>query len=61
MDFCLNLRDILINVNLFTILLVSGTDSLLWFLFIFWGGVSLCPLGIAATNWPIVPVPDDRR
>jgi hypothetical protein len=25
-----------------------------------WGGVRLSPLGTLATNWPIVPVPDDR-
>jgi hypothetical protein len=24
-----------------------------------WGGVRLSPLGRSATNWPIVPVPDD--
>jgi hypothetical protein len=26
-----------------------------------WGGVRLSPFGTSATNWPIVPVPDDRR
>jgi hypothetical protein len=26
-----------------------------------WGGVRLSPLGTPATNWPIVPVPHDRR
>jgi hypothetical protein len=25
------------------------------------GGVRLSPLGMLATNWPIVPGPDDRR
>jgi hypothetical protein len=25
-----------------------------------WGGVRLSPLGTSATNWPIVPAPDDR-
>jgi hypothetical protein len=25
-----------------------------------WGGVRLSPLGMSATNWPIVPVPVDR-
>jgi hypothetical protein len=24
------------------------------------GGVRLSPLGMSATNWPIVPAPDDR-
>jgi hypothetical protein len=24
-----------------------------------WGGVQLGPLGTSATNWPVVPVPDD--
>jgi hypothetical protein len=26
-----------------------------------WGGVKLSPLSMSATNWPIVPLPDDRR
>jgi hypothetical protein len=31
------------------------------FLFLFsLCGVSLSPLGTSATNWPIVPAPDDR-
>jgi hypothetical protein len=25
-----------------------------------WGGVRLSPLSMSATNWPIVPAPDDR-
>jgi hypothetical protein len=25
-----------------------------------WGGVRLSPLSTSATNWPIVPAPDDR-
>jgi hypothetical protein len=25
-----------------------------------WGGVRLSPLGTSATNWPIVPAPDER-
>jgi hypothetical protein len=25
-----------------------------------WGGVRLSPLGMSATNWPVVPAPDDR-
>jgi hypothetical protein len=25
-----------------------------------WGGVRLSPLGTAATNFPLVPAPDDR-
>jgi hypothetical protein len=29
------------------------------FFIIFLSGVRLSPLGTAATNWPIVPVPDD--
>jgi hypothetical protein len=33
-----------------------------FFLFLFsWGGVRLSSLGTSATNWPIVPAPDDRR
>jgi hypothetical protein len=28
--------------------------------FVSWGGVRLSPLGTSATNWPIVPAPDDR-
>jgi hypothetical protein len=29
------------------------------FFFVSWGGVRLSPLGTSATNWPIVPAPDD--
>jgi hypothetical protein len=25
-----------------------------------WGGVRVSPLGTSATNWPIIPAPDDR-
>jgi hypothetical protein len=31
------------------------------FYLVSWGVVRLSPLGTAATNWPIVPAPDDRR
>jgi hypothetical protein len=31
------------------------------FFLVSWGGVKLSPLGTSATNWPTVPVPDDRR
>jgi hypothetical protein len=31
-----------------------------YFVLIAWGGVRLSPLGTSATNWPIVPAPDDR-
>jgi hypothetical protein len=32
-----------------------------WLFFLFLGGgVRLSPLGTSATNWPIVPAPDDR-
>jgi hypothetical protein len=30
------------------------------FFFASWGGVRMSPLGTSATNWHIVPVPDDR-
>jgi hypothetical protein len=30
------------------------------YLFFKWGGVRLNPLGTATTNWPTVPVPDER-
>jgi hypothetical protein len=30
------------------------------FYLVSWCGVRLSPLGTAATNWPIVPAPDDR-
>jgi hypothetical protein len=30
------------------------------FFLVSWGGVRLGPLGTSATNWPIVPAPDDR-
>jgi hypothetical protein len=31
-----------------------------FFFLVSWGGVRLSPLGTSATNWPIVPAPDDR-
>jgi hypothetical protein len=40
-------------------LLVSDSVLSLFFL-ISWGGVRRSPLGTSATNWPIVPAPDDR-
>jgi hypothetical protein len=36
---------------------------ILWIYILFlvsWGGVRLSPLGTSATNWRIVPAPDDR-
>jgi hypothetical protein len=33
---------------------------MLVFFLVSWGGVRLSPLGTAATNWPIVPAPDDK-
>jgi hypothetical protein len=36
-----------------------GVTSEISFL-VSWGGVRLSPLGTSATNWPIVPAPDDR-
>jgi hypothetical protein len=29
------------------------------FCLVYWSGVRLSPLGTTATNWPIVPAPDD--
>jgi hypothetical protein len=37
----------------------SPVQSNIFFL-VSWGGVTLTPLGTSATNWPIVPAPDDR-
>jgi hypothetical protein len=31
-----------------------------YFFLVSWGGVRLSPLGTSATNWTIVPAPDDR-
>jgi hypothetical protein len=39
---------------LLSCLLLSGTSLILW------GGVTLCPLAASASNWPILPAPDDR-
>jgi hypothetical protein len=36
------------------------TLSVVFFL-VSWGGVRLSPLGTSATNWPIVPAPDDNN
>jgi hypothetical protein len=30
------------------------------FFLVSWGGVRMSPFGTSATNWPIVPAPDDR-
>jgi hypothetical protein len=38
----------------------SPMDVGLVFFLVSWGGVRLSPLGTSATNWPIVPVLDDR-
>jgi hypothetical protein len=38
-----------------TPIVLVGEDILL-----LWGGVRLSALGTSATNWPIVPAPDDR-
>jgi hypothetical protein len=34
-------------------------SSSIFFSSVSWGGVRLSPLGTSATNWPIVPAPDD--
>jgi hypothetical protein len=40
----------------------TDTEGVVKYLFLVsWGGVRLSPLGTSATNWPIVPAPDDRR
>jgi hypothetical protein len=40
---------------------ISFQEEVTWgFFFISWGGVRLSLLGMSATNWPIVPSPDDR-
>jgi hypothetical protein len=33
--------------------------SLVFFFLVSWGGVRLSSLGTSATDWPIVPAPDD--
>jgi hypothetical protein len=41
--------------------MLSRLSRLVSFIFLFfWDGVRLSPLGTSATNWPIVPAPDDR-
>jgi hypothetical protein len=40
--------------------IISQRDCLIFFFLVTWGGVRLSPLGTSATNWPIVPAPDDR-
>jgi hypothetical protein len=39
---------------------ISSWDYIFLFLISEDDGVRLSPLGTSATNWPIVPVPDDR-
>jgi hypothetical protein len=38
----------------------SHNDIWRAFFLVSWGGVRLSPLGTSATNWPILPAPDDR-
>jgi hypothetical protein len=40
--------------------LTSVSEFRVFFFLLSWGGVRLGPLGTPATNWPIVPAPDDR-
>jgi hypothetical protein len=46
--------------TLFGWLPYKGAGSLQDVLFFSWGWVRLSPLGTSATNWSIVPAPDDR-
>jgi hypothetical protein len=39
---------------------IGPTIQVVSFFLVSWGGVRLSPLGMSATNWPIVPAPDDR-
>jgi hypothetical protein len=58
--FCI--QDDLRNKLLKSDILVScvfNSDRELFFL-VSCGGVGLSPLGTSATNWPVVPAPDDR-
>jgi hypothetical protein len=49
------------NPNLITFLtLILGTKVPQSLILVSWGGVRLSPLGMSATNWHTVPVPDDR-
>jgi hypothetical protein len=43
-------------------ILAVAKDVLLFsfLFFVSWGGVRLSPPGTPATNWPIVPTPDER-
>jgi hypothetical protein len=41
--------------------LYSEKSLVLVIFFFFWSGVRLSPLGTSATNWPIVPAPDNTR
>jgi hypothetical protein len=43
-----------------SVLSCVGEETSISFFFVSWGGVRLSPLGTSATNWPIVPAPDDR-
>jgi hypothetical protein len=36
---------------------ISPTSA---FFLVSWGGVRLSPLGMSATNLPVIPAPDDR-
>jgi hypothetical protein len=42
-----------------TLELIIDQITMMYFFFLSWDGVRLSPLGMAATIWSIVPVPDD--
>jgi hypothetical protein len=48
------------SFHIFSIVIHNRPTTSFFFLLLSWGGVRLSPLGTSATNWPIVPVPDDR-
>jgi hypothetical protein len=51
------------NVELppnYTLLQINRSYSSSSSIFFYWGEVRLSPLDTSATNWPIVPAPDDR-
>jgi hypothetical protein len=46
----------MVSVGLYDVMLRQKRD----FFLVSWGEMRLGPLGTSATNWSIVPAPDDR-
>jgi hypothetical protein len=48
------------GANLILVMVTDITSTAIRVFLVALGGMRLNPLGTSATNWPIVPAPDDR-